>query len=268
MNQFLITCFRSGQPQALSNVPVNAPSIIYVSRGTKRLIWREQTINVEKEHLLVVPPRQSLSFVNLPEQGKYTAWQFCFPFRLPTYISQHLIEAFHSTNDTSELQHHSGSSPLLHVNDDLMMAIKSAIAAKEGDRAESLQLHYMYGILVALAQSYDISSMFLPHDESILERVIQILSWSPAQEWRAEDVASTLAMSESTFRRKLKEQNASFRDLLIEVRLSHGLNLLQLRHLDLYDVAAMCGYISYDRFARQFKKRFSLSPNEYRKTCL
>lgn len=265
-NSFSIMCFRSKHPQALRNVPINAPSIFYVHHGVKNLAWGDKTIKVTKKELLIVPPGQTLNFINLPENGHYQAWQFCLPSRLPPYISAQISE-FSPSQNTSDHTLASGY-PLTAITPNLALALDTVIQSKLANNSEYMQRHYMYGLVLALAQTYDISPLYLNRQESIVERVIQQLSWSPGKLWKVYQVADSLAMSESTLRRKLSEQGAKFRDLLLKVRLSHGLVLLQTGQLSLTDVAIMCGYSSHDRFARQFKATFGLSPRDYRKTCM
>lgn len=263
-NQFSIQCFKSKLPQALRNVSSHSASVFYINRGVKNLSWGDGLIQVDKAHLLVVPARQQINFVNVPDDGQYIAWQFSLPLRLPNYLSEQLFGA----NARVKVEQARQDNPLVEINDDLALILETAVQSKQAENSESMQLHYIYGLILALASSFDVRPLYLNREASIVERVVQHISWLPSKDWKAQQLADSLAMSESTLRRKLSEQGVCFRDLLLDVRLSHGLVSLQTLHFSLPEVALMCGYNSYDRFSRQFKTKFGLTPREYRSTCV
>jgi AraC-like DNA-binding protein len=81
-----------------------------------------------------------------------------------------------------------------------------------------------------------------------------------------EEVAAYFGCSAATLRRKLDAENASFRNLLEEVRLSYGLGMLQESNWTITRVAQAVGYDSASRFSERFALRFGLSPTELRLT--
>ncbi|CAM3447178.1 helix-turn-helix transcriptional regulator [Rouxiella silvae] len=96
---------------------------------------------------------------------------------------------------------------------------------------------------------------------STASRVRLMLSESPAHPWTAREVGRALAMSEATLRRRLSEEQVRFDELLIEVRMHHGLMLLQSTHWSIIQVAEACGYLSRARFTERFTKRFGYLPS-------
>ncbi len=89
-----------------------------------------------------------------------------------------------------------------------------------------------------------------------------------AKEWTLNDICPLLAMSESNLRRKLQDERTGFRELLEDLRLTHGLGLLQTTRLPINHVALECGYQSPSRFSERFKKRFRTTPSELRRTTV
>lgn len=71
-------------------------------------------------------------------------------------------------------------------------------------------------------------------------------------------------MSEATFRRRLADQGQSFHDILIDVRMTTALRLLQINDRPVADIAYQVGYESASRFSVRFKKRFGFSPTAVR----
>ena len=67
-----------------------------------------------------------------------------------------------------------------------------------------------------------------------------------------------------TLRRHLQGEGVSFQDLLIDVRMSHALALLQVTDLPIGQIALEVGYDSASRFAVRFRRRFAMSPSEVR----
>jgi len=106
---------------------------------------------------------------------------------------------------------------------------------------------------------------FLPlAKRSVTLQLRELLQKAPEQHWTAKEAGKRLAMSESTLRRRLSSENSRFETLLLETRMMHAMFLLQTTAFTLQEVAEQCGYLSYARFAEQFKKRFSTPPSRVR----
>lgn len=62
-----------------------------------------------------------------------------------------------------------------------------------------------------------------------------------------------------------KKLNQNFSQILQELRLSHAKDYLENTSDSVYTIAQQIGYSSADHFSRIFKKKYNLSPSEYRK---
>ncbi|WP_236942666.1 helix-turn-helix transcriptional regulator [Ewingella americana] len=71
-------------------------------------------------------------------------------------------------------------------------------------------------------------------------------------------------MSEATLRRRLVEEQTSFRTLLQDIRMHHAMTLLQTTRWSLSQIADACGYRASSRFSLRFKQRFGCSPADIR----
>ena len=80
-----------------------------------------------------------------------------------------------------------------------------------------------------------------------------------------ESIASRLAMSGRTLKRRLHEHGFTFRQLLDEVRCRDGIRLLQGTSLPVEDIAYRLGYTAAGNFSRAFLKWTGTSPAEFRK---
>ncbi len=83
-------------------------------------------------------------------------------------------------------------------------------------------------------------------------------------EWTAARVASELAVSESTLRRRLAAEGASLTALLVDARMATALTLLQATAQPVSDIALSVGYESSSRFAVRFRQRFGFAPTAVR----
>ena len=80
-----------------------------------------------------------------------------------------------------------------------------------------------------------------------------------------EKVASSLDMSQSTIKRKLKEENTSFKKIVQNIRKNLSICMIKDKDLTLEEISCFLGYSEYSPFFRAFKKWHNISPSEYRK---
>ena len=79
------------------------------------------------------------------------------------------------------------------------------------------------------------------------------------------EVASLVNMSESAFSHFFKKRtNTSFKDYLINVRISHACQLLTKTTYSIAEVCFACGFNNLSNFIRIFKKKKGSTPSDYR----
>jgi len=103
---------------------------------------------------------------------------------------------------------------------------------------------------------------------SVSHRLHTLISQDTAANLGASQLASILAMSESTLRRKLRDEGTSVQSIKENARLGHGLHLVQSSHSLIGLISEQCGYSSQSRFTEKFKQLFGVTPSELRKTKL
>jgi AraC-like DNA-binding protein len=76
-------------------------------------------------------------------------------------------------------------------------------------------------------------------DESAeLQRKVRLMiGAAPEKNWISKDIAESLAMSEATFRRKLADEGQSFTEILVDVRMTLALILLQVTDVSISEIA-------------------------------
>ncbi|WP_430460050.1 helix-turn-helix transcriptional regulator [Thalassolituus sp. LLYu03] len=245
----LILPFASCQPQNLRRVPFAQCTLMLVLNGEKQL-HRHDTTRLLPGRMLLVPAGAEITFTNQPVDGRYLAW--VVPF------------------DASDLQGLNPGPVEREVRDfaadPLLLTLMrqwlelGADFHQDADnlarrRAELVQRLRALGFAASLRSGLI---------RQMSTRLQQLLSRDLSRDWQLADVCQALAVSESSLRRKLDDEHTGFRELLSELRLGQGLNLLQTTHHTIQQVADACGYRSASRFSERFRERFGTSPSELR----
>jgi len=119
----------------------------------------------------------------------------------------------------------------------------------------------VFDLLIVLSENgFNFS---IQNQSSTFHKLSNLFRGTPEQNWTAADAATVLAMSESTLRRRLREENKKFEEVLLEIRMQHALMLVQTTNWSVVKLADACGYKSSARFTERFKDRFGLSPARY-----
>ncbi len=145
------------------------------------------------------------------------------------------------------------------LNESVMRLLNDAATAAISDDRIRLRI---FDLLLLMAE-HDVHFV-MPQRKGIFPRLSQLLRDAPEMAWTARVAGEKLAMSESTLRRRLREDGISFEKLLLDIRMQHGLMLVQTTHWNVAQVADACGYLSASRFAERFTQRFGLSPSKFR----
>lgn len=81
-----------------------------------------------------------------------------------------------------------------------------------------------------------------------------------------ETAAEVFGISQTTFRRKLKDEGQSFTEIQNEMLESISVKLLSTTTMKVTDIAQYLGYSERSSYERAFKKRLGVSPSKYRKS--
>lgn len=104
----------------------------------------------------------------------------------------------------------------------------------------------------------------LTEDAGFSCRVRRVIETSHPFPPKLARVAGTLFVSERTLKRRLQEEQASFQQLVDEVRLDRAGDLLRNSGLNLSQIADALGYADAANFTRAFKRWTGTSPSQYR----
>jgi AraC-like DNA-binding protein len=144
-------------------------------------------------------------------------------------------------------------------------ADENALLLNRGAAARPLRGHdaALHAELVALAEQrlrqLETESQFRQRVQKILGPMLR--GSTPS----LEQVADALGMASWTLRRKLKEEDTSFQELLDEMRRDLALAYMKDVSLSLGEIAYILGFSTPGAFQRAFKRWTTTTPGEYRR---
>ena len=247
------SCFISTRQQHhIQTLPVHQDLIGWVQSGSKTVIQGQQQQTFCSGQLFLLARGQTWDVVNQPDNGAYQA--------LAIQLDPDFVLAFHqrygSHLQTTTIHSHAR----LAITPLLAQALNSSHQLLNStEHSALLQQHRLEEVLLLLAeQGYSFASDAV---WTLADKVRQRISLSPHDDWTIERLAHLFHTSASTLRRRIAESGATLGDIIREVRLETGLNLLQTTALTVGEIAARCGYDSHSRFSAAFKQRFGFAPS-------
>lgn len=103
-------------------------------------------------------------------------------------------------------------------------------------------------------------SLLVAPEPSLGDRIRDLVAAQPERDWQSRDFESHLSISGATLRRRLASEQLSVRELVVDARLAHAMQLLYTTRLPLKTVAARAGYRSLGSFNKRFTARYGLEP--------
>jgi len=258
-----LSIYQCYKPQQLHRVSFNQPTMLMVVNGHKEVKINSKSLSINKGDLLLLPSGTTMWIGNFPDNQKKTYLGLGFRF------DQEALKHFRLIYGSS-LERWNTSAQLHAKAPNSVITILNQMVDWDNRYSTDVQLiqHRQVELLLLLAQEGLVGNILLAEHPSWKQRVSQLLIIDPARSWEFEEVCSRLGVSESSLRRKLQSEQANFRELLEEARLSHGLYLLLETIHPIGQVAEAVGYQSQSRFGERFKRRFGMTPTELRRTLV
>ncbi|MEW8584587.1 MAG: helix-turn-helix domain-containing protein [Candidatus Thiodiazotropha sp.] len=237
-------------------VPFYEPCIIMVLSGRKVIFDEQGTISCEAGSVITVPAPASYDLRNEPDKARKRYKALVIPFKHED------IEHLRDMHGIAHIERSDQVRVLKYEPDESLSETVRHYLESPND-AQLLKHRLTEILLILMKQDSRVMSYSIAR-ENWSQRVRSILSSDLIYEWTIGEVSNRLATSETTLRRKLREEGTSFREIIYELRLASGLFQLLQTTMPVYQVAFECGYQSVSRFTSNFRKRFGLSPTEFR----
>ena len=240
----------------IRHVPFHDPCVILVLSGRKTLYEGAQAVTAQAGEVLTVPAPASFYLRNEPDRHSRKYRALIIPFSI-----EQLERVGNMHNFDHEWQRQ--QIRILHFTHDteFLSAIQHYL---EPNEQPSLINHRLMEVLLILINKNPQLLSYILSQQSWSRRVRSIMATDLTVVWDIAGVCARLATTESTLRRRLKNENTGFREILSELRLSFALMQLLQTTLPINKIAFDCGYQSVSHFSSNFHKRFGLPPRELR----
>ncbi len=236
------------------SVMTEQPTLVVVRRGRKQVTRGALSIRVQAGEAVVVPPGQAFDLVTTPEGGEFVSTML-----IPAQPLIDEVAAMFVNVPTLRR-----ASALKALEPEFLASFERAVDAVQEPAHVPAKVteNRIREVLIWIAHRGH--KLGRERDPNLTRRIRAILSPDPSRDWKAGEMASAVAMSEATLRRHLREEGVSFQEILIDVRMSRALTLLQVTDLPIGQIALEVGYDSASRFAVRFRRRFAMSPSVVR----
>ncbi|CAI0808616.1 Urease operon transcriptional activator [Serratia fonticola] len=231
--------------------------LFLIQQGQTRIQWQQREVVARAGELLIIEGGLTADVINsLSDSGIFSCQLLiCDPLLFDTLANAPIAPPqlpFTGVTTLTKLP-----CPFLHSFE------TAALALTLHDRFPQMIIrHKMCEILLWLAHL----GIRFTHQEAnnLTQQVRRLLASDPQRIWTAAEVAENLMMSEVVLRRKLSAENSALRSLMIDVRMSRALLLLQATDWPISAIAQYVSYESSSRFAERFRKRFGFAPTAIR----
>lgn len=121
---------------------------------------------------------------------------------------------------------------------------------------------------------FTVLSVFLAHrrflpflikvsQNDVRTQVYTIIQSNISKGWALGSIASSLCMSASVLKKRLREENTSYTKIITDCRMRFAAEQLTIYHQSIAQVSAQCGYSSASYFISVFKKYYGTTPLNY-----
>ncbi|WP_343528941.1 helix-turn-helix transcriptional regulator [Sphingomonas sp.] len=245
------------RPLPMGRIAVEVPTFVVVRQGSLRLRWAAHECHREVGQAVAIAGNQTFDMIARPGPNDApfeSDWIRCDPdlidgqsrveetgirisdaFAIDKHATEFLTAFDRACEVLSRPHDHPASLPRLRVLE-LMSWLEFAGAHFNDARTTPLT-----------------------------RQIRMMIAADPSVVWTTTAMAAVHGMSEATLRRHLQEEGTSFQDILINVRMSRALTLLQFTDQPIAQIGFSVGYDSPSRFTARFSQRFGFTPSAIRR---
>lgn len=239
------------QRERLAAIKLPNPLIGIVLRGRKEVWLGDVSQAFVPGSVIILPRNVAMDVVNIPgDSGVYESLILEVPM-LPDGVPPLTL--------AERLGREAISRAFgITLTDDLVEALgHAATTIRVEEMSETVQALRLSEVLTLLRPFPEARALF---SAPLREEVAWLISSAPAQEWSVARVAREVGLGASTLRRRLAQEDSSFRAILRQERLRAGQAALATGASSL-GAAEAAGYASRSHFARRYRQSFGVTPS-------
>ncbi|MCO4902786.1 AraC family transcriptional regulator [Escherichia coli] len=108
-----------------------------------------------------------------------------------------------------------------------------------------------------------ITALRLCQIETTASKVVKIMEKKLSKNWKINEVSEQLFITESCLRKKLQNENLSFRKLAVDVKMKHASIYLRRSNKQISQIARILGFNSTSYFIKVFREYYNITPKKY-----
>lgn len=252
------------KPVKLEEFYVEHHYIVSISFAKGVVFVNDRKIIIDGPSILIVPQYSCVS-CSITQKSSFTPLKIELLVITDEMLESSLLKLPHKRSYLKNtVVHHIPTPVEVEHNFKLIEEVYSALSEK------SLQIMFLeqtlFFILLSLCESgVDVLNVFhFNYEETKREMIARMITKDPQKKWQIDDVAKMLFTSPSTLRRHLHRENVSFSQLLIDVRMGLALNMLTFTSYSVAQISHRCGFGSAAYFCDAFKRKYNLTPSQFR----
>lgn len=113
-------------------------------------------------------------------------------------------------------------------------------------------------VLLQSAQTQELTD-----DDDPISAIENTLLGDLGRTWKLETVAKHLGRSTRTLQRQLSNNGKTFSNIVLQVRTTEAVRLLQQTDLTITEIGYICGFADTAHFSRSFKKQYDTTPSQW-----
>ena len=249
--------------ECLRGIKLQQPIIVVVLQGTKTIYLDDREYTFPMGELFFVPAAISLDVVNQPDPQSHH--YIALVLELGDNLIARIKQAYPELIDEIDYQKQGSIEFEITLTPQLKKSFIYLVQSAIENATENnsyLQEHRLMEVLLLLLQSNRRSQFLQLLYPDLPARVSSLIGRDLSLPWSTTQVARELNISVSTLKRKLKEHDLTFREILTRQRMEKAMSLLQENKYAIAEIALACGYESPSRFAARFRQYYALNPSE------
>lgn len=247
--------------------------LTYVYEGQGMNCTDSGTYPVDNGEIIFIKPGASHAFT-LPDGGKCGDVKMLNFLFTEEYFSQLKNTVFCETDGYALAEMMQADEPFcIHLANDTAKNVKKLMWLLEyefnhfTDGSRAVIDNLTVSLLITITRLYEYTKKSPPVSKNAeIERLIKYINSNFGQKLTLSFLADYIHLSREYLSRYFKQYTGkNLSEYLLEVRMSHAKELLEIREYSISDICAYCGYPTLSNFQRAFKNYTGLSPSQYRK---
>lgn len=223
---------------------LNGERVVEISKGALFFVDRGSTLSVKLKR---VTTQSSYYLYILGDEELQSAYEWLHTYSSPKHIQQRPTSSSHKF--------------FMFVLQDWEKNLFLEIHKKS---TSTQKKHAILNYLLSNMPNNSILFSLLSHNlkNSFSGIIRKIILNDISNNWKIIDISGRINMSESNIKKKLYNENHTFKTLLLETRMNYAAKMILTTEKHINVIASSVGYSSPSYFIKAFKEHFNITPKQ------